>query len=460
MAKLRTERDVTLTIIGKPQGRAAASARPIEQLGLARRRRRSSAACPTSASSSSTPRPSWPSCPSSTRASRLPAIEAMATGMPARGHRRRRPARGHRRRRRDRAAVPRRATPTRWPPTHPPRPRRSRRCAPASARPGRERVVERWSWRHCAELHRRAVPRGPGHAARRRGARTAGRPPMLTVRLRPRSGCEPGDLLLDVGLRLRPPRLRGARRGARVVALDYAAGELKDVRGHVRGDGRGRRDRRPAAASARCSGDATRLPFADGTFDRVIATEVLEHIPDDVAALAELARVLQARAARSPSPCRRGCPRRSAGRCPTSTTRRSSPAATCASTPSSELRPKLRGAGLDARRRPPRPRPALAVLVAEVRGRPDQRRPPAGAGLPPAPRVGHRQGRRSSTRVDRAGPQPGARQEPRRLRDRSRRDASVDVMPRPPDVDGVRQRRPRSRDTVDAHRRAAAAQRA
>ncbi len=40
-------------------------------------------------------------------------------------------------------------------------------------------------------------------------------------------------------------------------------------------------------------GDATRLPFADGSFDGVITSEVLEHIQDDVAALAEMARVLR-----------------------------------------------------------------------------------------------------------------------------------------------------------------------
>jgi SAM-dependent methyltransferase len=40
-------------------------------------------------------------------------------------------------------------------------------------------------------------------------------------------------------------------------------------------------------------GDGTCLPFADGVFDRVIASEVLEHIPDDQAALDELARVLR-----------------------------------------------------------------------------------------------------------------------------------------------------------------------
>ena len=41
------------------------------------------------------------------------------------------------------------------------------------------------------------------------------------------------------------------------------------------------------------NGDATGLPFADGSFDRIIASEVMEHIDDDEAALAELARVLR-----------------------------------------------------------------------------------------------------------------------------------------------------------------------
>ena len=36
-----------------------------------------------------------------------------------------------------------------------------------------------------------------------------------------------------------------------------------------------------------------RLPFADATFDRVICSEVLEHLPDDRTAMGELARVLR-----------------------------------------------------------------------------------------------------------------------------------------------------------------------
>ena len=33
------------------------------------------------------------------------------------------------------------------------------------------------------------------------------------------------------------------------------------------------------------NGDATRLPFGDGTFDRIIAAEVIEHIPADADAM-------------------------------------------------------------------------------------------------------------------------------------------------------------------------------
>ena len=40
-------------------------------------------------------------------------------------------------------------------------------------------------------------------------------------------------------------------------------------------------------------GDATALPFPDGCFDAVITSEVLEHIPDDTGAIAELRRVLR-----------------------------------------------------------------------------------------------------------------------------------------------------------------------
>src|SRR4051794_13155211 len=37
--------------------------------------------------------------------------------------------------------------------------------------------------------------------------------------------------------------------------------------------------------------DITQLPFPDGAFDLVLAIEVLEHVPDPEAAVAELARL-------------------------------------------------------------------------------------------------------------------------------------------------------------------------
>jgi len=39
--------------------------------------------------------------------------------------------------------------------------------------------------------------------------------------------------------------------------------------------------------------DATKLPFANKTFDRIIATEILEHIPNDQKAISEIYRVLK-----------------------------------------------------------------------------------------------------------------------------------------------------------------------
>ena len=50
----------------------------------------------------------------------------------------------------------------------------------------------------------------------------------------------------------------------------------------------------PASAKAEAvKGDALDLPYADGTFDCVIASEILEHVPQDDRAIDELVRVLK-----------------------------------------------------------------------------------------------------------------------------------------------------------------------
>ena len=78
------------------------------------------------------------------------------------------------------------------------------------------------------------------------------------------------------------------------MACDCSPRRAEGRRGHVRRPWPRRATTLPAGIVGRgVNGDATRLPFPDGTFDRVIASEVLEHIPDDGAAFAELARVLR-----------------------------------------------------------------------------------------------------------------------------------------------------------------------
>ncbi len=114
---------------------------------------------------------------------------------------------------------------------------------------------------------------------------------MLTVDY-DRLGVAPGDRLLDLGCGFGRHAFEAARRGASVVALDPGRDEVEGVRATFGGmvDAG---ELAPSTRAGAVQGDALHLPFADGAFDRVIASEVLEHIPDDVAAMAELARVLR-----------------------------------------------------------------------------------------------------------------------------------------------------------------------
>jgi SAM-dependent methyltransferase len=77
-----------------------------------------------------------------------------------------------------------------------------------------------------------------------------------------------------------------------VVALDTDHSELRKVAGMVAAMAAAG-EARPGARALPVAGDATAMPFGDGVFDRVIAAEVLEHVPGDRRALAEIARVLR-----------------------------------------------------------------------------------------------------------------------------------------------------------------------
>jgi len=102
----------------------------------------------------------------------------------------------------------------------------------------------------------------------------------------------PSTTVIDVGCGAGRHAFEAYRRGANVVAFDRDAAELRSVDAILRA--MAENGEAPAAASAAVvHGDALSLPYTDETFDCVIASEILEHVPQDDAAIAELIRVLK-----------------------------------------------------------------------------------------------------------------------------------------------------------------------
>lgn len=114
---------------------------------------------------------------------------------------------------------------------------------------------------------------------------------MLTVDYQ-QLDLEPGQLILDMGCGAGRHAFESFRKGARVIALDYSFEELAGVRDllwAMRDAGEVPESHEAQAVR----GDALCLPFADDTFDRIICSEVMEHLQNDTGALAELVRVLK-----------------------------------------------------------------------------------------------------------------------------------------------------------------------
>lgn len=105
-------------------------------------------------------------------------------------------------------------------------------------------------------------------------------------------GVEEGDLILDLGCGFGRHAFELARRGAHVVAAD--PGEEETVSALATFVAMGEAGELAATTSASVlRADGLSLPFCEAAFDKVICSEVLEHIGDDETALSELARVVK-----------------------------------------------------------------------------------------------------------------------------------------------------------------------
>ena len=204
-----------------------------------------------------------------------------------------------------------------------------------------------------------------------------------------RLGLVRGDLLLDLGCGFGRHAYEAARRGADVIALDAGGDEVRGVAATFAAMAAAGELDDESSRVGTVQGDAFRLPFADATFDRVICSEVLEHLPDD--------RHRDGRARPG------AAPRRDDGRDGAALRPRARELGPVRRVPRGAGRPHphlppptaARAAALERPRGDgdrARARPAQPLLVAALRGRHHQRGPRHGPRLPPALGEGHRRG--------------------------------------------------------------------
>ena len=114
---------------------------------------------------------------------------------------------------------------------------------------------------------------------------------MLTVDFE-RFPVTAGQRVLDMGCGGGRHAFALYRTGADVTALDRSASDLVEVE-HMFAAMREGGEVPEGARARTVRGDAYALPFEDESFDRIIAAEILEHLPEDEKAMAELFRVLR-----------------------------------------------------------------------------------------------------------------------------------------------------------------------
>lgn len=97
---------------------------------------------------------------------------------------------------------------------------------------------------------------------------------------------EPDDRILDVGCGNARDVLVLAKKGIECVGIDLSDGMVKS------GKERLRKEKENSKAEL-LVGSATQLPFRCESFDKILCSEVIEHIPNYIRVIKEIARVLK-----------------------------------------------------------------------------------------------------------------------------------------------------------------------